>query len=402
MQLHSNVIVAAIIIAMKIIHVDMDQFFAAVEQRDNPELKGKPIAVGHDAERGVVSTASYEARRFGVHSAQSIQVAKRLCPQLIIVEPHFQRYKEVSAQLHGIFHDYTDLIEPISLDEAFLDVTENKKGIDLGVEIAREIKQRILETTGLTASAGVSYCKFLAKIASDWRKPDGLTVIHPDRALDFIAQLKVEKIWGVGNKTAEKMHRMGIFTGADLRKVSLARLNQEFGKMGSVFHDFANGIDTRPVISEWERKSVSCERTFEKDIFDNAAVTIHLYHTVLELVRRIEKADFEGHTLTLKVKFARKQEQTEVPFQSAEREQTRQYAKFQDFQQITRSVTVDYILRTKEDILPLAKQLMGDVEFHSHPIRLLGLGVANQKSSTVHEDPRWVELELEFEPWPEA
>ena len=386
---------------MKIIHVDMDQFFAAVEQRDNPELKGKPIAVGHDAERGVVSTASYEARRFGVHSAQSIQVAKRLCPQLIIVEPHFQRYKEVSAQLHGIFHDYTDLIEPISLDEAFLDVTENKKGIDLGVEIAREIKQRILETTGLTASAGVSYCKFLAKIASDWRKPDGLTVIHPDRALDFIAQLKVEKIWGVGNKTAEKMHRMGIFTGADLRKVSLARLNQEFGKMGSVFHDFANGIDTRPVISEWERKSVSCERTFEKDIFDNAAVTIHLYHTVLELVRRIEKADFEGHTLTLKVKFARKQEQTEVPFQSAEREQTRQYAKFQDFQQITRSVTVDYILRTKEDILPLAKQLMGDVEFHSHPIRLLGLGVANQKSSTVHEDPRWVELELEFGPWPE-
>ena len=177
---------------VKIIHVDMDQFFAAVEQRDNPELKGKPIAVGHDAERGVVSTASYEARRFGVHSAQSIQVAKRLCPHLIIVDPHFQRYKEVSAQLHEIFHDYTDLIEPISLDEAFLDVTENKKEIELGVDIAREIKQRIRETTELTASAGVSYCKFLAKIASDWRKPDGLTVIHPDRALDFIAQLKVD------------------------------------------------------------------------------------------------------------------------------------------------------------------------------------------------------------------
>ena len=199
---------------MKIIHVDMDQFFAAVEQRDNPELKGKPIAVGHDAERGVVSTASYEARKFGVHSAQSIQVAKRLCPQLIIVEPRFQRYKEVSAQLHEIFHDYTDLIEPISMDEAFLDVTENKKGIEMAVDIAREIKQRIRETTGLTASAGVSYCKFLAKIASDWRKPDGLTVIHPDRALDFIGQLKVDKIWGVGHKTAEKMHYMGIFTGA--------------------------------------------------------------------------------------------------------------------------------------------------------------------------------------------
>jgi len=380
----------------------MDQFFAAVEQRDNLELKGKPIAVGHDAERGVVATASYEARRFGVHSAQSIQVAKRLCPQLIIVEPHFQRYKEVSAQLHDIFHDYTDLIEPISLDEAFLDVTENKKGIELGMDIAREIKQRIRKTTGLTASAGVSYCKFLAKIASDWRKPDGLTVIHPDRALDFIAQLKVEKIWGVGQKTAEKMHRMGIFTGQDLRNMSLTRQTQEFGKMGQVFYDFSRGIDNRPVISEWERKSVSCEQTFESDISENSAVTIHLYHTVLELVRRIEKNDFEGRTLTLKVKFVRKREQTEARFQSAEREQTRQDAKFLDFQQITRSITVDHILRTKDEILPLAKQLMQSVDFHSHPIRLLGLGVSNQKNATAQEQQPWVELELEFEPWPEV
>ena len=379
----------------------MDQFFAAVEQRDQPELRGKPIAVGHDAERGVVSTASYEARRFGVHSAQSIQVAKRLCPQLIIVEPHFQRYKEVSAQLHEIFHDYTDLIEPISLDEAFLDVTENKRGIELGVDIAREIKQRIRETTGLTASAGVSYCKFLAKIASDWRKPDGLTVIHPDRALDFIAQLRVEKIWGVGPKTAEKMHHMGIFTGLDLRNMSLSRLTQEFGKVGQIFYDFSRGIDNRPVISEWERKSVSCEQTFESDISENAAVTIHLYHMVLELVRRIEKNDFEGRTLTLKVKFARKREQTEASFQSAEREQTRQNAKFLDFQQITRSITVDHVLRTKDQILPLAKQLMQQVEFHSHPIRLLGLGVANQKGAAVPEQQPWVELELEFEPWPD-
>ena len=378
----------------KIIHVDMDQFYAAVEQRGHPELRGKPIAVGHDAERGVVSTASYEARRFGVHSAQSIQVAKRLCPQLIIVEPHFQKYKEVSAQLHEIFHDYTDLIEPISLDEAFLDVSENKKGIELGVDIAREIKQRILETTGLTASAGVSYCKFLAKVASDWRKPDGLTVIHPDKALDFIAQLKIEKIWGVGLKTAEKMHRMGIFTGLDLRNMSLSRLTQEFGKMGQVFYDFSRGIDNRPVISEWERKSVSCEQTFESDINENAAVTIHLYHTVMELVRRIEKNDFEGRTLTLKVKFAR------------EREQTRQYAKFQDFQQITRSITVDHVLRTKDEILPLAKQLMQQVEFHSHPIRLLGLGVSNPGSPSSNgelasDHGAWCELELEFEPWPD-
>jgi len=377
----------------KIIHVDMDQFFAAVEQREDPELRGKPIAVGHDAERGVVSTASYEARRFGVHSAQSIQVAKRLCPQLIIVKPHFQKYKEVSAQLHEIFHDYTDLIEPISLDEAFLDVTENKKGIELGVDIAREIKQRIRETTGLTASAGVSYCKFLAKVASDWRKPDGLTVIHPDRALDFIAQLKIEKIWGIGQKTAEKMHRMGIFTGLDLRNMSLSRLTQEFGKMGQVFYDFSRGIDNRPVISEWERKSVSCEQTFESDINENSAVTIHLYHTVLELVRRIEKNDFEGRTLTLKVKFAR--------------EQTLQYAKYQDFHQITRSITVDHVLRTKDEILPLAKQLMQQVEFHSHPIRLLGLGVSNPGSSSSNgrlasRQGAWRELELEFEPWPDT
>ena len=373
----------------------MDQFFAAVEQRDNPELRGKPIAVGHDAERGVVSTASYEARRFGVHSAQSIQVAKRLCPQLIIVEPHFQKYKAVSAQLHEIFHDYTDLIEPISLDEAFLDVTENKTMVSTNrpmvstnrqgmwaMDIAREIKQRIRETTGLTASAGVSYCKFLAKVASDWRKPDGLPVIHPDRALDFISQLKIEKIWGVGQKTAEKMHRMGIFTGLDLRNTSLSRLTQEFGKMGQVFYDFSRGIDNRPVISEWERKSVSCEQTFESDINENAAVTIHLYHTVLELVRRIEKNDFEGRTLTLKVKF-------------------------RDFQQITRSITVDHVLRTKDEILPLAKQLMQQVEFHSHPIRLLGLGVSNPGSPTssgglASSQGAWCELELEFEPWPDS
>ena len=359
----------------KIIHVDMDQFYVAVEQRDTPELRGKPVAVGHDAERGVVSTASYEARRYGVHSAQSIQVAKRLCPQLIIVEPHFQKYKEASGQIRDIFHDYTDLIEPISLDEAFLDVTEsktmvstNRQGDVMAVDIAKEIKQRIKETTGLTASAGVSYCKMLAKIASDWRKPDGLTVVHPDKALDFIGQLDIKKIWGVGQKTAEKMHRMGIFTGADLRQQSLTRLLQEFGKMGRVFYDFARGIDERPVISEWERKSVSCEQTFETDLSETSAVTIELYHTVLELVRRIEKSQFEGRTLTLKVKF-------------------------HDFQQITRSITVGRILTTKDDILPLAKQLMREVDYRTHPIRLLGLGVSNHKGELADDSSRWVELE---------
>lgn len=361
----------------RIIHVDMDQFFAAVEQRDRPELRGQPIAVGHDAPRGVVSTASYEARRFGVHSAQAIQTAKRLCPELIIVEPRFQAYKEVSGQIRRIFHDYTDLIEPLSLDEAFLDVTENKRGITLGVDIAREIKTRIKAETQLTASAGVSYCKFLAKIASDYRKPDGLCVIHPDRAQQFIDQLRVERIWGVGQKTMEHMHRMGIFTGADLRRVSLHHLVEEFGKMGRVFYDFARGIDERPVVSEWERKSVSCEQTFARDLTTHAQVTIELYHTVEELERRIAKSGFEGRTLTLKVKYA-------------------------DFQQITRSLTQDRLLRRKDDILPIAKQLMAQVSYSvQHPIRLLGLGVSghggdDKPMPLAHE---WKELELEFLPW---
>ncbi len=200
----------------KIIHIDMDAFFAAVEQRDNPELRGKPVAVGFDGPRGVVSTASYEARKWGVHSAQSIAQAKQRCPDLIIVPCRHSYYAEISHQIHQIFQEYTDLIEPISIDEAFLDVTHNKKGIELAVDIAKEIKARIKEATGLTASAGISYCKFLAKVASDYRKPDGICTIHPDKALDFIAQLPVEDFWGVGKKTLQKMHFMGIYNGADL------------------------------------------------------------------------------------------------------------------------------------------------------------------------------------------
>ncbi len=355
----------------KIIHVDMDQFYAAVEQRDRPELRGKPVAVGHDAPRGVVATASYEARPYGVHSALAIQTAKRLCPNLVIVPPDFHKYKAVSAQIREIFSEYTSLIEPISLDEAFLDVTENKRGIPLGVDIAREIKQAIRERTGLTASAGVSYCKFLAKIASDYRKPDGLCVIHPDRALEFIADLNIEKFWGIGEKTAEKMHQMGIYTGADLREMPVAQLIAAFGKVGRIFHEFANGRDDRPVISEWERKSVSCERTFETDINKPSDVTIALYQTVLELLGRLERTDFEGYTLTLKVKF-------------------------HDFKQITRSVTVDYILRSKEEILPLAKRLMKEVDYREHPIRLLGLGVGNHREESDADRARRLQLELDF------
>lgn len=362
----------------RIIHIDMDQFFAAVEQRDSPELRGKPIAVGHDGQRGVVSTASYEARRFGVHSAQSIQMAKRLCPQLIIVEPHFHKYKEVSMQIRDIMHDYTDLIEPLSLDEAFLDVTQNKKHMVQAVDIAKEMKQRIMETTGLTASAGVSYCKFLAKIASDWRKPDGLTVVHPDRAQEFIDQLQVTRIWGVGQKTAEHMHQMGIFTGADLRRCSLPHLLQEFGKMGKVFYDFARGIDERPVVSAWERKSVSCEQTFEQDIFSKSAVTIELYHAMEELLRRLAKNAFKGRTLTLKVKFS-------------------------DFHQITRSITSEEVLDNKERIWPLTKRLLREVDINrDHPVRLLGLGISHAAADASDSDlphrPEWTELYLPFDP----
>ena len=227
----------------KIIHIDMDAFFVSVEELDNPSLKGKPVVVGHDGPRGVVSTANYVARQYGVHSALPIAVAHRLCPSLVVVEPHFSRYKEVSRQVHAIFHEYTDIIEPLSLDEAYLDVTDNKRGMDMAVDMAREIKQRIKELTGLTASAGVSYCKFLAKVASDFRKPDGLCTVHPERAIEFIDNLKVEQLWGVGEKTAQHMHRLGVYTGKQLRALTLQQLTAQFGKMGRVFYDFARGID---------------------------------------------------------------------------------------------------------------------------------------------------------------
>ncbi|MDE7455103.1 MAG: DNA polymerase IV [Prevotella sp.] len=357
----------------KIIHIDMDAFFASVEQRDRPELRGIPLAVGYDGPRGVVATASYEARSYGVRSAMSMVKAKRLCPHLTVVPGNHVRYKEVSNQVHDIMRDYTDLIEPISLDEAFLDVTENKPGIPLAVDIAREIRQRIRDELHLTASAGISYNKLLAKIASDWRKPDGMTTIHPDRALDFIAQLKVEKLWGVGPRTAERMHYMGVFTGGDLRKVPLQRLTQVFGKMGRMFYDFARGIDLRPVETEWVRKSVGCERTFLEDICKPSVVLIELYHAVEELVRRIAKSDFEGHTLTLKVKYS-------------------------DFTQITRSLTVQPVLTTKDDLLPVAKRLLGEVVYSAdHPIRLLGLSVSNPTLEAMSHKVEWIEGYLEFE-----
>lgn len=282
----------------------MDAFFAAVEQRDNPELRGKPIAVGFDGPRGVVSTASYEARRYGVRSAMSMAKAKQLCKELIIMPCRHEVYKEVSRQIHAIFQRYTELIEPLSIDEAFLDVTCNKPQILLAQDIAREIKEAIRQETELTASAGVSYNKFLAKIASDYRKPDGLFTIHPDRALDFIATLPIEDFWGVGPKTRETMHRMGIFNGEQLRQCSLKHLTEVFGKAGPTFYNFARGIDERPVENVRIRKSVGCEQTFLEDINKRSAIIIELYHTVMELLTRLEKSGFRGLTLSLKIKYS--------------------------------------------------------------------------------------------------
>ncbi len=353
----------------------MDAFFASVEQLDNAELRGKPVAIGHDMPRSVVCTASYEARPFGVHSAQPMAQAKRLCPNLLIVQPRFGRYKEVSLQVHEIFREYTDLIEPVSIDEAFLDVTHNKKGITLAMEVAGQIREKIATKLHLTASAGVSYNKLLAKIASDYRKPNGMTVIHPDRAMAFLQNLPVEDLWGIGPKTKERMHALQVFTVGQLHNVSLSQLKFEFGKMGQLYYNYARGIDERPVETNRIRKSISCEKTFLTDIDKKSAAIIQLYHAVIELVERIAKHHFEGRTLTLKVKFA-------------------------DFTQVTRSITQAKVLRDKHDILPLAKLLLAKVDYNNHPMRLLGLGVSRDETDHTQDvASQWHMGELPFEPF---
>ncbi len=353
----------------------MDAFYASVEQRDHPELRGKPLAVGYSEERGVVAAASYEARKFGVRSAMSSKKARQLCPQLIFVHGRMDVYSSVSRQIHEIFHDYTDVIEPLSLDEAFLDVTTNKKGIALAVDIAKEIKQRIREELHLVASAGVSYNKFLAKIASDHRKPDGLCTIHPEQAMDFIGRLPVESFWGVGPVTAKKMHALGIRNGWQLRECSIDMLTREFGKAGSLYYSFSRGVDLRPVETVHIRKSIGCEHTLERDISMKSSVIIELYHVAVELVERLQDTDFFGNTLTLKIKF-------------------------HDFNQITRSITQSQKLSTLDLILPLAKQLLKEVRYEDHPIRLIGLSVSNPKEEVVGEPLKmWEQLSFEFSDW---
>jgi len=273
----------------KIIHIDMDAFYASVEQRDNPELRGKPVAVGYDKERSVVCTASYEARKFGVRSALPSVTARKKCPELIFVKPHFEKYTLVSKQIREIFKDYTDLIEPLSLDEAYLDVTENKKNIASATQIAREIKQKIKEVCGLTASAGVSYNKFLAKIASDYQKPDGLFVIKPEDASTFIEELDIEKFFGIGRVTAMKMHKSGIHKGKDMKKLSETELTKLFGKQGNYYFNIASGIDERAVIAKRERKSLGTEFTFDKDLCYKFEVVTEMYRIEKHLMEDIQK-----------------------------------------------------------------------------------------------------------------
>lgn len=334
----------------KIIHVDMDAFFASVEQRDHPALRGKPIAVGHAGARGVVATASYEARKFGVHSAMPSAKARELCPQLIFVHSRMKHYQAVSRRVREIFERYTDVIEPVSIDEAYLDVTVNKIGAQTGLEIAKLIKRDIREELGLIASAGVSYNKFLAKIASDYRKPDGLCVIHPDQAIDFIDKLPIEAFWGVGPATAKRLHALGINIASELRAMSLARLTELFGKAGLTYYNFVRGIDDREVTTHRERKSVGCEETFGRDI-RGKAIDEALEEVIAELVRRVNRSSFKGKRLTLKVRFP-------------------------DFTTLTRSSSGSQYLDEADTVRVLAQKLLASVSLPATGIRLLGLSVS--------------------------
>ncbi|WP_284070174.1 DNA polymerase IV [Sphingomonas sp. KRR8] len=334
----------------KIIHVDMDAFFASVEQRDNPDLRGKPVAVG-GGHRGVVAAASYEARVFGVRSAMPSVTAKRRCPDLIFVKPRFDAYREVSQQIRAIFAAYTDLIEPLSLDEAYLDVTEDRLGLGSAKAVAEDIRRRIREETGLTASAGVSYCKFVAKLASDQNKPDGLCVIRPTEAAAYIASLPVGRFHGIGPKTAERLNALGIQTGADLQQLSLEELTGRFGSSGEWYHRICRGIDERPVRWERQAKSVSAERTFDTDLSEPAVLHGELERVAGLAWTRIERHGVSGRTVTLKVKFA-------------------------DFQLISRAFSQQVPIGTYAPFAAAGHLLLDRLLPVNKGIRLLGLGLS--------------------------
>ena len=338
----------------------MDAFFASVEQRDHPELRGKPIAVGGSAKRGVVAAASYEARVFGVRSAMPSITAARLCPDLIFVKHRFDVYKTVSQQIRAIFLEYTDLVEPLSLDEAFLDVTDNKKGITSAMKIAMEIRQKIWEQTQLTASAGVSINKFLAKVASDINKPNGMKVILPEEAEAFIEALPVNKFFGVGKVTAEKMKRMNIHTGADLKKLSEIEMGQKFGKMGRYYYRIVRGIDNRPVNPNRIRKSIGAENTFAEDVATFDDMWIKLKPICERVFNYMVNAENFGRTMTLKMKKS-------------------------NFQSITRSKTFSSEIREADIFFDTAKSLLKEHWQEAGSIRLIGIAVSNLENEHAGE-----------------
>ncbi len=330
----------------------MDAFFASVEQLDNPQLRGKPVAVGGSGERSVVAAASYEARKFGVRSAMSSVIAKRLCPDLIFVKHNFDRYNEVSASVIEIFKEYTDIIEPLSIDEAFLDVSDDKQKIGSATLIAKKIRSEIKKKTGLTASAGISVNKFLAKIASDINKPDGFFLIKPEEAEKFIGELAVEKFYGIGKVTAEKMHKLGIHKGSDLKNWDLVSLVRNFGKAGVFFYDIARGNDDRPVEPDQERKSIGTELTYDKDLTTRFEIIAELYKLEKELMQRLEHSETSGRTITLKVKFS-------------------------DFRQLTRSKTLQHYIRDFDTLHREVSSIRKSLKLEDVRIRLLGVTISN-------------------------
>ncbi len=356
----------------KIIHVDMDAFYASVEQKDHPELKGKPIAVGGGAKRGVVSAASYEARKFGVRSAMSGYLAKQNCPELIFVRPRFDRYKEISEQIRQVFFEYTDLVEPLSLDEAYLDVTQNKKGNPSATLIAKEIRQKILDKTGLTASAGISINKFIAKVASDYNKPNGQKTVNPEEVIDFLAALDIRKFYGVGKVTAEKMYKLGIFTGADLKEKSLDYLNEQFGKSGQHYYNVVRGIHLSEVKPSRTPKSVGAERTFSENLSSEIFMLERLENIAQELEKRLKKNKLSGKTVTLKIKYS-------------------------DFTLQTRSKTLPFFISDKSLILEHAKELLYQSPLENS-VRLLGISLTslNTERNSKQENTS-VTYQLKFE-----
>jgi DNA polymerase IV len=334
----------------KIIHIDMDAFYASVEQRDNPDLRGKPVAVGGSKERGVVAAASYEARKFGVRSAMPSVTAKRQCPDLIFVKPRFEVYKEISQHIRSIFAEHTDIIEPLSFDEAYLDVTENIQGIPIATEIATLIRGKILTETCLTASAGISYNKFLAKLASDQRKPNGQFVITPKMGPSFVEDLAVGKFHGIGPATSARMNALGIFTGTDMRNQTLAFMRENFGKAGVYYYWISRGIDERPVRANRVRKSVGAETTFSQDLSDYDALAVELRPLIEKVWRHCESTGARGKTATLKVKYS-------------------------DFELITRSRSIG-LINSEDDLSTLALELLRQLMPPRKAIRLIGVSVS--------------------------